>query len=742
MPRKISIEIVGDSVSAERAFLKTSAAARSFSHSTNVAERDFSRMTRGVLSGSGVFHSLGRSLAFASGGFLAFGSAAEAIRKSIDAAETSEKALRSLDAQAKASGQSVRKVFGDVNKLEAAGASLGFNKADITQGFTVLLRGSGSAKKALQEMAAAENVARAKGVSLAEGAQLVNRVLVSNASNARALGVHFPKAASAAEKLQIILAKFAGQARANTTETDRFNATIFNTEEIVGRTLLPTLNKYLASLGNWLTKMDESGRLQRDVNTAVKDAAAVLHGVGAALVPVVDAFKVLKTVLGGTQHACEALGAAFVALKAKALLFPAATVRGGIFGIGAEATAASGEVAGLSGALTGLSAIGPIAIPITLAISTEVEKGLSKAKGRSFGVKDLSVASQLASSLGSAFPGLKAVGDTIRAVINATTPGQKTQPTPIQTSKNNVFEPGGANNALSQLIQKRSEDLRRRASQIPTPTTAQKKSLLQGQFNLDELKLAQAQAAGATGEQRKILVSEAVILKQLAAQAKTLKDRTSITQHLAGVEDQIRSIDSQALAASKKTADSAKKRVAAAKKAAEKAAKERASFSVPLELQVEDAKDQALGKSETSILNKIKAAAERALKSGKLGLQGQLDAWNEIASINSQLQSSAASALNGFKQADTRKLTAGLGLTPEALRALRGRLSQLGPGGTVPAQGVGAFGQIIGADSRPIIVHNHIHLDGKQIAKSTTRHQQKSRTRNPTQRRGAFAGGL
>lgn len=161
------------------------------------------------------------------------------------------------------------------------------------------------------------------------------------------------------------------------------------------------------------------------------------------------------------------------------------------------------------------------------------------------------------------------------------------------------------------------------------------------------------------------------------------------------------------------------------------------AFAEPLRLQLADARAQALGLDETPILRKMKAAALKAIRSGKLSIQGQIDAWNEVTSINSQLQSSAKTALGQFKQLNTRKLTAGLNLTPEQRAALRARLSQIGPGGTVPGQGVGAFGFAINDQTnRPIIVK----MDGKKVGQGTGRHRQKAQRRNSTQTRGPNAG--
>src|SRR4029077_11983847 len=110
-------------------------------------------------------------------------------------------------------------------------------------------------------------------------------------------------------------AKLAGQAAANTTAAERFAATLHDTEEIVGTALLPTLNRYLNSLGSWLQRMNESGRLQQDVAKTTKflaDAIAVLR---TALGPVIMAWQSLTKIVGCTKNAVYAPAAAFAAFK-------------------------------------------------------------------------------------------------------------------------------------------------------------------------------------------------------------------------------------------------------------------------------------------------------------------------------------------------------------------------------------------------------------------------------------------
>jgi hypothetical protein len=90
---------------------------------------------------------------------------------------------------------------------------------------------------------------------------------------------------------------------------------------------------------------------------------------------------------------------------------------------------------------------------------------------------------------------------------------------------------------------------------------------------------------------------------------------------------------------------------------------------------------------------------------------------------------------------DTKKIIAGLGLDPETAGIIRGRLSGFNTAGLAlagaPSPRGGGF-----VGGRPIVVESHttINLDGHTVAKTVTRNQQKTRRRNPPQRRGPNAG--
>jgi hypothetical protein len=90
---------------------------------------------------------------------------------------------------------------------------------------------------------------------------------------------------------------------------------------------------------------------------------------------------------------------------------------------------------------------------------------------------------------------------------------------------------------------------------------------------------------------------------------------------------------------------------------------------------------------------------------------------------------------------NTKKILAGLGLSPEEINALRGRLSGFNTAGQELA-GLGTPGPARiregGFGNNPIFVESHttINLDGQQVAKVVTKQQQKTRRRNPAQKRG------
>src|SRR3954465_1815559 len=122
MARTIAVEIVGDSASVERAFARSSGAAKSFDHSLG-------KSVRGAAAGTGVFRGLGRSIAFASATFPGFAAASDVTRGAITGAENLAKAQEGLAVAVRHTGGNVDKLIPKYTALAKGAAQFGVNQS-------------------------------------------------------------------------------------------------------------------------------------------------------------------------------------------------------------------------------------------------------------------------------------------------------------------------------------------------------------------------------------------------------------------------------------------------------------------------------------------------------------------------------------------------------------------------------------------------------------------------------------
>jgi len=669
MARRISVEIVGNAASLERSFGRASASAVGF-------HRDLNKATRGALSGSGIMRSFGRSLAFASGGFLAFATIGGAIRSSIDAATDAAATQRQLAAQLKASGLSYKSYRGEIDQTNLHLSALsGFTKDELDKSFTTIVRGTGNVNKALADTALAADIARGRHISLSTASIAVGKAAAGSTTALRRLGIILPKGTTGTEALAIASRKFAGQAAAGATAQQKFAAVLHDSEVIIGSAILPTLNRYLAEGARWLDQMNRSGRLQRDVAVAAQKVGTVLRGVSAVFHGAASAMRVLDRVTGSTANTLKAFAAVWVALRVRTSLVQWGIIEAGIFRTGGAAALATGEVAGLRGALLGLRGIGPLAIPIILLMSTKRGRQIAaENSGNTQGLLsdlmhgDITKGSdweKLGKDFGKfAFGGVDPNSPVGRLFgMKPKTQHEFTGPKPFPYSPS--FDPSKIPHA---------------AAAASGRGRTRRPLSLQGRFNLADYALAQAGMTQSQADDRRALETEAAITREQLAQAKTLKDKTKYAQQLAGIMQQIQGIDASTASAAEE------KRKAAAEK--QRAAKERASqFSVPLRLQLAQAKADAIAAGtgstdmtggQISAAKAIRAAALKAIHSHRLSIQGLIDAWNEVLTVNQQLASQTGSKglKASYHHASTKAIVAGLGLTRDQAVAVRERAAQ------------------------------------------------------------------
>lgn len=309
MARRISVEIVGDSSSLERSFRRSSRAANGFN-------RDLNRSFRGAIAGSGAFRTLGRSVAFASSAFLGGVGISAAIRASIGAQQEQVKTTRQLAAQFRASGVQLRNYKDRIDDAAQSFVKLGIQDDETVRAFTTLFRASGNVSESLDRLGLVADFAAARHIDLQKAALLVGKVETGNTGILRRYGVQVEKTATVQEALSVATQKFAGQAKASVTPQARFAAILDRTEEIIGSALLPVFTRLLERGGNWLNQLNESGRLQENVNRITKRTGEVLSTVRDILSQIITVGRAVNNTLGGLENTVRLLAAAFVGVKA------------------------------------------------------------------------------------------------------------------------------------------------------------------------------------------------------------------------------------------------------------------------------------------------------------------------------------------------------------------------------------------------------------------------------------------
>lgn len=719
MARRISVELVGDASQLQRTFARAG-------HSASGFNRDITKASRGALAGSGVFRSLGRSIAFASAGFLGGAGITAAFKSIIN--ETS-KVQEETEKAGVLFGRNAKQVEHWSGTLaQAFGVSKGA-ALEASGQFANMMRPLGVSEKSAARMSTrlvelAADMASFNNVKPAETLQALQAGLAGQVRPLRRFGVSLSDARLKHEAFlmgiykgkgilmpqQKMLAAYniilkdtklqQGDVARNTgslsVAQSKLTAAIQNTEAGLGQALLPTLVQYTNRAAKWLNNTQNQARIQHDFNVALHYAKvgleAVLHGVRIAA----SVFRTLGRAVGGTKNEFKILIGLWVGFKAARLIKQLHDIAGAFSLIkraekGAGASFSLGK-AGLGSKLL-MGGLGLVAG----AEAYGIYKGVTAPKSATYGapqqyrIHDGSY-QRLVPSRGGKRTYITVSPDEYYAAT-----GKK----PPRTFQRGIDSP----------LRNFEKPTPRATFRPPPGGTTHKALSLAGRFNLAELGLANAGLTASQADDRRALVTEASITREQIKQAKTLADRIKYTQQLGQITSQIRSIDEEA---TQKRKDAAQKARDAAKAAKEK----RQAFTVPLNLQVAQAKADALAsgsdnltKGQITAAKAVRAAALKAIRSHRLGLQGLIDAWNTVASVNSQLKSQVTKgASKTYHHASTKALTAGLGLARDQIVAIREREAQrIAHRGYVPS-GPAAEGQRVVING-PVNVHGVRNLD-------------------------------
>jgi hypothetical protein len=325
MARKISVEIVGDSRSLERAFGRSSRSARKF-------QGDMNRTFRGALAGSGVFRGLGQSIAFASSMFLGAAGFTTVMAKSISAASDLRESMNKM-------GETFRGSARDIEQWsERSATAFGQSQAQALEnaasiGAMLIPMGYARDEAAAMSKRMVELAADMASFNNQDPSEMLEKLRAGLAGQSRPLrifGVNLldtvvkqhaveiglirtGQRMTEQQKIQARYSLILKQTADQTGDFARTSGDLANAQRILraqlsdtlaslGQAMLPVITNIVTAMSDWLAVTKNQERLQRDFQTVIDTSTSALYGLAAALKAVRDAGKWLgdrEALIGG-----------------------------------------------------------------------------------------------------------------------------------------------------------------------------------------------------------------------------------------------------------------------------------------------------------------------------------------------------------------------------------------------------------------------------------------------------------
>lgn len=773
--RKLIVEIVGDSKSLERSFAQSTTASKKFAVGLGTVAKT--------------------ALAF--GGVVgAINLVSDALHSGIEEFSQSQKIAAQTNAAIKSTGAVANVTASHINALSLALSNLsGVDDEVVKAGENVLLSFTAIRNQAGknndifdQATRAAVNFAVRTGRDVPTAALVLGKALQDPvkrlAGLARAGIVFTDSQTKLIKKLQesgkllgaqkILLGeiekRFGGAAQAaGRTLPGKLNILRERFQDVAGalvQAFTPALNRGATALTKFLTDSRNQARIQEDVAKTARAVASVTKAFADVLVTLRNALEPVVKAMGGLGNAAKLLVAVLVARKITAFIAP---IR--LLGVTAETSAARVNL--LRGALLRLGALGLITVGIEVLLNKdEIDKKVNsflqrnhagfltaQAKKIPIGVDvtDLDRARQALINMGQAGDlgerSLKLVADRLREVGTAASEGlaaaskveagraasQSQSGQGIIGAINNALGITKAAVAAAISAAKKQKALAEKAAKAAKAAAEKQRKAFDSLIDSLGLKVDMAAATrGFADDLAANAAVQAAIRKQIAIEGNTTELATQLFQ---AQQARAQILADQAQAASDQRAKLAAKIQATQFKALglSGTGDQRTPGVANLRKQLSQLTDR-LGSDVAPKVAAQLAGVGKVLSGalGKVTLETRQKIVELFQTIRSTFQDQSKGPLTKTTSLNTNKILAGLGLTPDLMRELRSRLSSFNSAGMAlagaPTGSVGAFGMLVPA--QPTTVNTTVELDGRVVARNTTKHQQVRSRRNPPQKRG------
>lgn len=520
----------------------------------------------------------------------------------------------------------------------------------------------------------------------------------------------------------------------------KLNASLQVFKITLGAALAPAINNVLVPLNKWLSQTENQKKVQKELTDTVRSVVGGIRSLIAALKPLAQLAKNTSDQLGGLQNTLRLL--ATVLVVSKVLKYGTA-----LTGLGTKAAASTTQVNALRLALLRLGALAVITVGIEVILNHKKIEDQVDNFLRSHGVgflasKQIKIGADLdVTRLEAQRKALEKLGEggsflaqSLDKAIKKAKELQKQrigQLAPLATIRDSRAEAQVANQVTKPLVDE--ADLKRKAILAAKKASAAAKRAFEKSLGQLDLKFSQAGLTSSLKDDLAVLKEqERVVRARLAVTGNNLE----LQNRLVDIQSQELSIQQQITEQVKAAARARQERIKSSQfkalgltadgqqRVASIGAIRNRAQSLTQELKasnLDPAKIKAFVKRISVVFTKQFDNAKRDVRQAILDL---------FAVINDTLNSgSKEGPLTKTEGLRTKKLLAGLGLSSEEKRALRGRLAGFNTAGThLAGAGLGPTGSFV--------VNTTVNLDGQKVASNTTKHQQRSKRRNPQQKRG------
>ena len=289
MSRKLEVIFSASTGQLERAFNKVARDSERLGKSGQTAGQHFSNFSKVAMIAGGVM----------GGVFLA------GMHKATEAAITNEAAQAKLGAQLRTVGKDNEDVRGRIDRtVESLSRMSGFKGVELTGAFTALVRTTGNVTKSQKELALATDIARGRGISLAQASTLLNRVNVGSIGGLKRVGIEVDKNTTKEKALALLRQKFGGQAAAYANSAAgaqaRLSATTEAAWEKIGTALTPVVIAFANFASNVVPRVISIVDTNKGVFIALAGAAGILWAAFTAskvINTMATAFRTLNVVM-------------------------------------------------------------------------------------------------------------------------------------------------------------------------------------------------------------------------------------------------------------------------------------------------------------------------------------------------------------------------------------------------------------------------------------------------------------